>query len=139
MRHAVHPAKQEKTRAQTEDQTREAPDTVEATNLYAKDAKHLVEDKRDDAQQHSLLTWTGLGPGDVVSLRDATTRQYVVGAVEIKTRDGLIIWIRDDLNDRRALHFNDCESVKVVKKSSSGTSLPHGAATPQAGRHPTPS
>lgn len=39
----------------------------------------------------------------------------VVGSVETKTSDGLIIWIRDDLNDRRAFHFHDCEAVQLLR------------------------
>lgn len=61
------------------------------------------------------MAWTGLGPGDVVSFREGTTGQWLVGSIESKTRDGLIIWIRDGLNDRRAFHFHDCASVQLLR------------------------
>lgn len=101
----------------------------------------LVQDQQQgEVQQHPLLIWTDLSPGDVVSLREAKTRQSVVGLVETRTRDGLIIWIRDDLNDRRAFHFNDCESVELLRKhdpDASPCSTPQTAFQPAA-RGPAP-
>jgi hypothetical protein len=77
---------------------------------------YLIEgQQQEEAEKHALLTWTGLVPGDVVSLKEARTAQPIVGSVESRTRDGLIIWIRDDLNDRRAFHFHDCESVQLLR------------------------
>lgn len=75
----------------------------------------LIEGQQEEIEKHPLLTWTGLGPGDVVSFQEARTGQWVTGSVASKTRDGLIIWIRDDLNDRRAFHFHDCESVQLLR------------------------
>jgi hypothetical protein len=76
----------------------------------------LIEgQQQEEVEKHPLLTWTGFSPGDVVSFQEARTGQRVVGSVESKTRDGLIIWIRDDLNDRRAFHFHDCESIQLLK------------------------
>jgi hypothetical protein len=76
---------------------------------------YLFEGQQEEVEKHPLLTWTCLGPGDVVSFREATTGQWIVGSMESKTGDGLIIWIRDDLNDRRAFHFHDCESVQLLR------------------------
>ena len=77
---------------------------------------YLIEgQQQEEGEKHPLLTWTGLGPGNVVSFREARTGQWVVGSIESTTRDGLIIWIRDDLNDRRAFHFHDCESVQLLR------------------------
>jgi hypothetical protein len=76
----------------------------------------LIEgQQQEEVEQHPLLTWTGFSPGDVVSFQEARTGQWVVGSVESKTLDGLLIWIRDDLNDRRAFHFHDCESIQLLK------------------------
>jgi hypothetical protein len=63
---------------------------------------------------HPLLIWTSIMPGDVVALRVAGNQDYV-GIVESSTNDGLIIWIRDDLNERRLFHFRDCQSVRLLK------------------------
>lgn len=72
-----------------------------------------AEQRRDDAEKHPLLIWTGLDPGDIVSIRALGNRAYV-GTVEQRTKDGLIIWIRDDLNERKLFHFHDCKSVVLV-------------------------
>lgn len=89
----------------------EEPDAKQQEGL-----PYLIEGpQHEEAEKHPLLTWTGLTPGDVVSLKEARTGQSIVGSVESRTRDGLIIWIRDDLNDRRAFHFHDCESVQLLR------------------------
>lgn len=72
-----------------------------------------AEQRRDDAGKHPLLIWTGLDPGDVVSVRELGNREYV-GTVEQRTKDGLIIWFRDDLNIRKLFHFRDCQSVVLI-------------------------
>lgn len=76
----------------------------------------VQEEQQSEVQHHPLLIWTGFSPGDIVSLQEAKTSQYVVGFLATKTRDGLIIWIRDNMNDRKAFHFNDCESVELLRK-----------------------
>lgn len=77
---------------------------------------HLVEEQHHkEVEKHSLLVWTELSPGDVVSLRWLETQDYV-GTVESRTNDGLIIWIRDGLNERRLLHFRECQSVRVIQR-----------------------
>lgn len=73
--------------------------------------------RRDDNAKHPLLIWTELDSEDVVSVRTLGNRDYV-GTVEEKTKDGLIIWIRDDLNERRLLHFRDCLSVALFAPRS---------------------
>ncbi len=72
----------------------------------------VIEQER--TEKHPLLILTGLAPGDVVSLRLAGTLDHV-GTVEARTIDGLIIWIRDDLNERRLFHFRDCQSVRLMR------------------------
>jgi hypothetical protein len=71
-----------------------------------------AEQRCDDAGKHPLLIWTVLNPGDVVSVRAGN--RGCVGTVEQRTEDGLIIWIRDDLNERKLFHFRDCQSVVLI-------------------------
>lgn len=72
---------------------------------------YAVDDQDyEGAEKHPLLIWTSLSPGDVVSLQ-VIGGQDCVGTVESKTSTGLIIWIRDDLNERRLFHFRECQSV----------------------------
>lgn len=73
----------------------------------------LIEEQPKEVEKHALLIWTGLAPGDVVSLGVQNTGDSV-GKVESRTSDGLIIWIRDDLNERRLFHFRDCQSVRLL-------------------------
>lgn len=72
------------------------------------------EQHHEVVEQHPLLTWTSLNPGDVVALRSTGSQEWA-GTIESRTSDGLIIWIRDDLNDRRLFHFRECESVRVIQ------------------------
>lgn len=72
------------------------------------------EEGNREVEEHPLSIWTSLAPGDVVSLQGIDARGYG-GVVESKTGDGLIIWIRDELNERRLFHFRDCQSVRVVQ------------------------
>lgn len=73
----------------------------------------LVEEQYcQDTQKRSLLIWRSLSPGDVVSLRELGTQEYA-GTVE--SNDGLIIWVGDDLNERRLFHFHECQSVRVIR------------------------
>jgi uncharacterized protein YijF (DUF1287 family) len=66
---------------------------------------HLLEEgHHEDVEKHPLLVWTSIRPGDVVSLRVPGTGDYV-GIVESSTNDGLVIWMRDCLNERRLFHF----------------------------------
>lgn len=72
------------------------------------------EDKRSEgAQKHPLVIWASLSPGDVVSLRGLGTRDWV-GTIESRADDGLTIWIKDKLNQRRSFHFRECQSVRVI-------------------------
>lgn len=71
------------------------------------------EQQYEEVKKHALSIWTSLSPGDVVSLGGLGIRDYV-GTVESMTSDGLIIWIRNDLNERRAFHFRECQSVHVI-------------------------
>jgi hypothetical protein len=108
-------------RASSQDPTQlSEPDVVDLPKEpHAKQQRglpYLAEgQQQEEVEKHPLLTWTGFSPGDVVSFQEARTGQWVVGSVESKTCDGLIIWIRDDLNDRRAFHFHDCESIQLLK------------------------
>lgn len=75
----------------------------------------LAKDRHyEEAEKHPLLIWTGLAPGDVVSLQGTDNQDYV-GTVETRTNDGLIIWIRDGLNGRKMVHFRECRSVRVIQ------------------------
>lgn len=75
----------------------------------------LAKDKYlEVVEKHPISIWTSLAPGDVVSLQGTDTQNYV-GTVETKTSDGLIIWIRDELNERRLFHFRDCQSLRVIQ------------------------
>ena len=76
-----------------------------------------AEPQRDDVAKHPILIWTSIDVGDVVSLRALGTRDYV-GTVEQRTKDGLILWIRDDLNERRLFHFHDCQSIVLLVPSN---------------------
>lgn len=69
---------------------------------------------REGAEKHPLLIWSRLAPGDVVSLRVAGSGDYV-GTVEATTNDGLIVWFRDALSERRLFHFRDCLSVRILR------------------------
>lgn len=86
-------------------------------HVTATQADPKAEQRRDDADKHPLLIWTGLEPGDVVSVQ-ALGNRGCVGTVEERTKDGLIIWIRDDLNERRLFHFRDCRSVALIAPTS---------------------
>lgn len=57
-------------------------------------------------KKHPLVIWTRLSPGDLVSLR-GLGRRNGVGTLESRTSDGLIIWVRDELNERKLFHFRD--------------------------------
>lgn len=74
---------------------------------------HFREWQPNELEKHPLLIWTGLTPGDIVSLR-ANAQNYV-GTVESKTIDGLVIWMRDEINERRLFHFHDCQSVWLLR------------------------
>ena len=67
----------------------------------------------DEVTKHPLSIWTSLAPGDVVAF--LALGMECVGTVESKTSDGLIVWLRDDLNERKVFHFRECESVRVVQ------------------------
>lgn len=75
---------------------------------------YFREWRPNELEKHPLLIWTGLVPGDIVSLR-ANNAQNYVGIVESKTRDGLVIWMRDEINERRLFHFHDCRSVQLLR------------------------
>jgi hypothetical protein len=77
-------------------------------------ARRLEERHREEAQKHPLVIWASLIPGDVVSIRGLGTQDWV-GTIESRTSDGLIIWIRDVLNQRRSFHFRECQSVRVIQ------------------------
>jgi hypothetical protein len=75
---------------------------------------YLMEKRaQEGVEKHALLIWTALAPGDVVSI-GVPKAGDCVGTVESRTSDGLIIWIRDDLNERRLFHFHDCQSVRLL-------------------------
>lgn len=63
--------------------------------------------------KHPLLVWASLRPGATVAL-EIRKGQKFVGIVEAGTADGLIIWIRTEQNERKMVHFHDCESVQLI-------------------------
>ena len=75
----------------------------------------FIKWEQEEAKKRPHLIWTELAPGDVVSLQVHETRDCV-GTVESKTSDGLIIWIRDNMNERRLFHIQDCQSVRLVSR-----------------------
>jgi hypothetical protein len=78
------------------------------------DDPHPEEHHREEAQKLPLLIWTGLSPGDVVSLRGLGARDWI-GTIESRTSDGLVIRIREHLNQRKSFHFRECQSVHVIR------------------------
>ncbi len=91
------------------------------------------EQEHEIAETQPLLIWKSLTRGDVVSLRTAGNRDQI-GTVEASTSDGLIIWIRDDLNERRLFHFHDCQSVRLlVSRSQPRTQVSEGLGPPLCG------
>jgi hypothetical protein len=73
-----------------------------------------AEEEHSVAAEHLLAIWTSLTPGNIVSIRGLDPRDHV-GTVESKTRDGPIIWVRDDLNERRLFHFPQCISLRFIQ------------------------
>lgn len=73
----------------------------------------LEEAHSEESDQNALSFWAALAPGDVVSLGVTGSGEYV-GTVESKTGDGLIIWFRDSLNDRKLFHVQDCQYVQLL-------------------------
>jgi hypothetical protein len=71
--------------------------------------------RENDYQQRQprLLTWAAMQRGDLVLLhgKGITAR----ARVEDCTEDGSIIWIRDEFNERRLVHINDCHDVRIVE------------------------
>lgn len=75
---------------------------------------YLAEEQpHEEVQKHPLLVWTSLSPGCVVSIRGQDARAHV-GRVEARTSDGLVIWIRDELNEVKPFHFHQCQTVRVI-------------------------
>ncbi|MDP9905511.1 hypothetical protein J2S90_002482 [Arthrobacter bambusae] len=74
----------------------------------------VKEQHHEEVEKHPLLLWSSLSAGDVVSLRGLGTRDWV-GTVESRSSDGLVISIRDDLNQRRSFHFRECQPVRVIQ------------------------
>lgn len=78
------------------------------------DDPYLVEEQHYEVvEKHPLVIWSSLRSGDVVSFRWLGTQDYV-GTVESMTSDGLIVWMRDDLYERRPFHFRECQFVRVI-------------------------
>lgn len=63
----------------------------------------------EQTEQHPLSVWAKLTPGNVVAIQTPHTGEFT-GTVECTTSDGLIIWIRDSLNDRS---FSTCVTLDL--------------------------
>lgn len=75
----------------------------------------LAKDEHyEESEKHPLIIWTSLAPGDVVSVHGKDAQHYA-GTIETKTNDGLIIWIRDGLDERKMVHFRECQSFRVIR------------------------
>lgn len=57
--------------------------------------------------------WTSIQPGDLLTLSRVGVPLHH-GMVEDRTDDGLILWIRDDLGERRLFHLYDECSFEVT-------------------------
>lgn len=66
------------------------------------------------AKEHPMSLWTRAAPGDMLVITRAGLPN-VAGVIECRTGDGLIMWIRDELNDRQMIHFRDCCSIVLVE------------------------
>lgn len=88
-------------------------DTGQKLRCEPEECGPAAEEHADETKKHPLSVWTSLAPGDVVSLL-AFDGKEVVGTIESKTGDGSIIWIRDNLNERKLFHFRECNSVRVA-------------------------
>lgn len=73
----------------------------------------LMKNQPHAEENYPISIWTSLKPGDLVSLRVVGVQDYV-GTVESRTSDGLIIWMRDDLNERRLFQVHECRSIQVI-------------------------
>jgi hypothetical protein len=60
----------------------------------------------DVHQEERLKAWADFQPGDFVALADRGGTVHA-GIVEDRTADGLIIWIRTELNERKLFHLED--------------------------------
>lgn len=85
------------------------------TDRQQGDSHLAAEQQYEGVEKHPLLIWTSLSPGDVVSLQGLDT-SCCVGTVESRSSDGLTIWIKDDLNERKLFHFHECRSVLLMRK-----------------------
>lgn len=63
-----------------------------------------------------------LQPGDLVALHGAGVGSRTT--VEDRTQDGCMIWVRNEFNERKLVHFEDCMRVRV---------LPSHAPRPESG------
>lgn len=67
-------------------------------------------------ENHPLQIWSSLRPGNVVYVAGFDKKKYV-GTIETRTEDGLIIWIRTDLNERKMFHFHEINTLRIVDNS----------------------
>ena len=57
--------------------------------------------------------WAAIQPGDRVVLYGSKPEMHAT--VEDRTADGSVIWIRDELNERRLIHIDDYSEVCFVE------------------------
>ena len=71
----------------------------------------MIED--GSKEKHPLQIWTSLRPGDTVAITGPDRQKYQ-GTVETGTEDGLVIWIRTNLNERKMFHFHHVNTVQII-------------------------
>jgi hypothetical protein len=83
----------------------------------------------DVHQDERSKNWPDLQIGDFVALRARGGTVYT-GIVEDRTADGLIIWIRTGLNERKLFHMEDgyLPVARTPERFASGP--PRGAGSP---------
>lgn len=57
--------------------------------------------------------------GDIVVLEGAGVGSHA--RVEDRTQDGNMVWVRDEFNERKLVHFEDCTGVGIVNSSTCAT------------------
>lgn len=60
--------------------------------------------------------WDSMQPGDLVVLEGADVGS--LARVEDRTQDGIMVWVHNEFNERKLVHFEDCAGVRIVNSST---------------------